>query len=143
MEWSNLDSVGASGGSVTLWRTNSMVLILCFKGPSYVAIKSIVKGVCTNFINIYASCKSSSRRKMWSSIEGRKRSSVGEEWCIWGDFSIVVIDEERIGKSIGVKIRDMADFNNFMEKMNLIDLPCVGNRYTWFSGNGTIISKLD
>lgn len=59
------------------------------------------------------------------------------------DFNIVVIEEGRTGISASVKRRDMVDFNNFMENMDLIDLPCMGNRCTWFSGSGTSMSRLD
>lgn len=103
----------------------------------------MVKGMCTNFINVYASCNSRSRRDMWSCIKRRKGLSGVEEWCIGGDFNTVAIEEERIGISTWVKRRDMEDFNNFMENMNLIDLPCMGNRFTWFIGNGTSMSRLD
>lgn len=32
--------------------------------------------------------------------------------------------------------RSMAMFRGFIEDMNLVDVPCVGGRFTWFKGNG-------
>ncbi|XP_058766506.1 uncharacterized protein LOC131640115 [Vicia villosa] len=69
--------------------------------------------------------------------------AAGEEWCIGGDFNTVLFEEERIGKSIGSNGRDSANFYNFVEDMAFIDLPCVGGRFTWFSGNSCVMSRLD
>lgn len=56
---------------------------MIFKGDGYMGIKVMVKGVCINFLNVYASCNSIIRRReLWSSIERRKGVSRGEECCI-------------------------------------------------------------
>lgn len=55
----------------------------------------------------------------------------------------MLFKEERIGRSAGCNGRDTADFFNLVEEMNLIDLPCVGGRYTWFNGDGRAMSRLD
>lgn len=103
VEWMHMDSVGASGGSIILWRKNTLEPILSYKGTSYVGIKALFKGVCINFTNVYATWNSVVRRDMWISILSRRNSNWGEECCIGGDFNIVVSEKERIGKSKGVK----------------------------------------
>lgn len=37
----------------------------------------------------------------------------------------------------------MVEFRKFMEDTEIVDLPCVGSRFTWFKGNGTTMSRLD
>src|SRR3954470_8530532 len=56
---------------------------------------------------------------------------------------MVLFKQERIGKSVGSNDKDIVDFYNFMEEMKLNDLPCVGGRLTWFSGNVCAMSRLD
>lgn len=143
MEWTHSDSDGASGGTVILWRPNAFVPILSFKGDGYVGIKVIAEGVCINFLKVYASCNSRIRREIWRDIESRIGASRGEEWCVGGDFNTVALEDERIGLSKVFNRRDMAGFNDFIENMDLVDLPCVGKKFMWFSGSGSSMSRLD
>lgn len=64
VEWTHLDSIGASGGSVILWRKNSIDLIQSFKGMGFVGVKAIVRCICVNFVNIYAPYNSVVRREL-------------------------------------------------------------------------------
>lgn len=64
MEWTNLDSNGASGESVILWKRNSLDTIKSFKGVGYVGLKANYKGTCVNFINVYAPCNPVLRREV-------------------------------------------------------------------------------
>ncbi|XP_058783675.1 uncharacterized protein LOC131658395 [Vicia villosa] len=143
VEWTHMNSNGACGGSVILWRRNSLKLILSFKGEGYVGVKVQHRGTFINFINVYAPCNSGSRREVWRSLIKLKKKVVGEEWCIGGDFNSTLFKEERIGISSGRSGRESANFMNFVEEMKIIDLPSVGGRFTWFSGNGQAMSRLD
>lgn len=99
--------------------------------------------MCTNFINIYTPCNSVHRREVWRSLLSKGNVSIGEEWYMRGDFNIFLSKEERIGNNLGVDGRDMAYFNNFLEEMKLVVLPCVGGRFTWFSGNRLAMNRMD
>lgn len=70
-------------------------------------------------------------------------SSVGEKWCIGGDFNTIMFNEERIGIGSGINSRDSTYFYNFMEVMELVNLLRIGGRFTWFNGNGKSMSRLD
>jgi hypothetical protein len=37
----------------------------------------------------------------------------------------------------------MREFDDFLEELELIDLPLVGRRFTWFHPNGIAMSRLD
>lgn len=43
-----------------------------------------------NFINVYASYLYTNRRSLWADLVVKKRSLVMVEWCIVGDFNIVL-----------------------------------------------------
>ncbi|CAI8605228.1 unnamed protein product [Vicia faba] len=66
-----------------------------------------------------------------------------EEWCIGGDFNTMLYKEKRLVKGNSGTNRDIIEFMHFVEDMKLIDLPCVRGRFTWFSGNRTVMHKLD
>lgn len=114
-----------------------------FKGLGSMWMKVLSKGSSINFVNVYAPCNTVSRREVWKSLIWLKNQVAGEEWCIGDDFNTVLFKEERIGKNVGRNGRDNADFFNFVKEMELIDLPCVGGRFTWFSGIGCAMSRLD
>lgn len=51
--------------------------------------------------------------------------------------------EERIRIATWINSRDSTDFCKFVETIKLINLLSVGGRFTWFSGNGKSMSRLD
>ncbi|KAK2401933.1 hypothetical protein QL285_051492 [Trifolium repens] len=67
-------------------------------------------------------------------------------WCIVGEFNSVRESSERrgVGQSIpAVYSQEMLGFDEFIEDLELIDLPLVGRRFTWFHPNGVSMSRLD
>ena len=39
--------------------------------------------------------------------------------------------------------REMRDFNEFIGKAELMDIPMVGRKFTWYKPNGTAKSRID
>ena len=72
-----------------------------------------------------------------------KSASGSDDWYIVGDFNTVLHTEERLGKRINNINRECKDFKIFVLDMNLIDLPSVGGRFTWFNGSGMAMSRLN
>ncbi|MCI31605.1 frigida-like protein, partial [Trifolium medium] len=70
----------------------------------------------------------------------------GGDWCVIGDFNAVLqLDERR-----GVNSQSMLDvslesreFNNLVTDMDLMDLPVLGRKFTWFHPNGRAMSRID
>ena len=54
-------------------------------------------------------------------------------WCYIGDLNIVRFPSERLGGSRLTTA--MENFFEFIEELNLIDLPLEGGSYTWSSGS--------
>jgi hypothetical protein len=63
-----------------------------------------------------------------------------------GDFNSVLNREERKGLSQEISVNpslEMREFGEFIEEMELIDLPLLGRKFTWHHSNGRSMSRLD
>ncbi|CAK8575810.1 unnamed protein product [Lathyrus sativus] len=60
----------------------------------------------------------------------------------WGDFNAVKSKLERKGKG-RLNFMEMKDFSSFIDAIDLVDMPIVGNRFTWFNSSGTCKSRLE
>ena len=47
------------------------------------------------------------------------------------------------GVSLTSRRGEITEFNNFIDESQLIDVPLIGNKFTWFSPDGKAMSKLD
>ncbi|XP_058733926.1 uncharacterized protein LOC131605606 [Vicia villosa] len=75
---------------------------------------------------------------------GNKVSWKGDgEWIIGGDFNAVKKRNERVGRSYGRSNVEWRDFSKFIEESGLVDVPCKGKKFSWFSGDGKSKCRLD
>lgn len=126
-----------------LWEKSSLSVNYSFTGPSFVGINVDWKGSSCNLVNIYAACRGLDHRKMWRRMVELKRSRINVEWCLGGDFDVVCNREERLGGGVSYNSRDMEEFKNFIEEMDVIDIPSVGGKFTWYKDNGKAMIRLD
>ncbi|KAK8681329.1 hypothetical protein V6N13_053733 [Hibiscus sabdariffa] len=90
-------------------------------------------------LGLYAPCNVEGQCALWNDI--RQIVQAGRHpWCIVGDFNVVRTVEERQG--MVSLARGMFEFNEFIEDLDLVDLPSKGHRFTWF-GSGNKCSRLD
>jgi hypothetical protein len=50
---------------------------------------------------------------------------------------------ERIGSSVNGRPEERILFNHFVEDMEVIDVPVLGKKFSWFSGDGKSMSRID
>ncbi|XP_058757847.1 uncharacterized protein LOC131631081 [Vicia villosa] len=143
MDWTTSNSVGASGGMVILWKKGSLELNHSFIGSGFVGINVVWKGSCINLVNIYAPCSARPRRDLRRSLLERRGRSINEEWCLGDDFNEVTGSVERLGEGGYFCRRGTEEFRDFIGRMGVVDIPCVGGKYTWFKNNGKAIIRLD
>jgi hypothetical protein len=75
-----------------------------------------------------------------------KRGFGGSKWCIVGDFNSVREVNERRGVGVNVMggvTQEITEFGEFLDALEVIDMPLIGRRFTWFHPNGTTMSRLD
>ncbi|PNX65065.1 cysteine-rich receptor-like protein kinase [Trifolium pratense] len=60
-----------------------------------------------------------------------------------GDFNDVSCKSERKGISEGNRQSEWMEFHQFVEDMELVDVPMSGKKFTLFSADGRLMSRLD
>ncbi|XP_058783306.1 uncharacterized protein LOC131657982 [Vicia villosa] len=137
------NSSGRLGGMITLWKEEEVEVIMSFKGEGYIGVKVNKNNNFFYLVNVYSSCDIAKKRIMWRKLLDLKEDFNDGEWIIGGDFNAIKTREER--KSIGVlsNANEAFEFAEFIEKSLLVDVPCKGKKFTWYSGNGKSMSRLD
>ena len=90
---------------------------------------------------LYGPTRDEIRPDLWNELKGVRQRWV-QPWCIFGDFNVVRFPNERLGCSR--LSATMVDFLDFIEDLNLVDLPLHGDSYTWCNGSSNpSMSRID
>lgn len=124
-----------------------MQVTSCVKGQNFICLSGRKgdDGSLVVFVNVYAPCDRAGKVDLWNSLIGLKNSIGIDDWCVLGDFNAVRCPEERKGQgnSSSTQRLESSDFNQFIEGMELLDIPLIGRRFTWMKPNGLQMSRLD
>ncbi|XP_028080797.1 uncharacterized protein LOC114282352 [Camellia sinensis] len=92
-------------------------------------------------LNIYAPNDVGSRGNLWDCLL-KLKEEFPNPWCLGGDFNEIRQIEDRRGCSR--RDRGMKEFNEFIDKCEISDLPLLGRRFTWCNSfGGEKWSKID
>jgi hypothetical protein len=97
-------------------------------------------------VNVYSKCDISAKRRLWNNLLACKRGIGDGRWCVVGDFNAVRRSEERSGINSGVVAStsmECIEFGDFLEELELVDLPLLGRQFTWFQSGGRAMSRID
>jgi hypothetical protein len=97
-------------------------------------------------VNVYSKCDLSGKRSLWESLVMSRNELGRGAWCVLGDFNAVLHRNERKGVNVvagSSSLAEMTEFGEFVADMDLVDLPVLGRRFTWFHPNGVTMSRLD
>ncbi|XP_058770446.1 uncharacterized protein LOC131644070 [Vicia villosa] len=122
------NSVGLSGGILTLWRNDKVEVLLSFKGGGYLGVKVLWKGNIYYVVNVYSSCFLIKKKELWVDLLNLKNGCTDGEWLIGGDFNAKKKRDERKGRSERELINGVDLFGKFIEDSGLVDVPCKGKR---------------
>jgi hypothetical protein len=138
-------SVGASGGLLIVW--DSKEVEVWSSGSQdhvlYIHGRFIRNNEEFYLFNIYAPCEPRAKQDLWVSLSARLQLLDGGKVCVCGDFIVVQNMEERWSQRGLSVTNDFQHFSNFIDENGVIDLPLCGQRYTWFKGDGSAMSRLD
>ncbi|XP_058776931.1 uncharacterized protein LOC131651277 [Vicia villosa] len=141
-EWSALDSEGQSGGLVTIWKKGVIRSEFSFKAKGLLGINASWEGINCYFLNVYSSCEIAEKRILWNQLIEWKNKFPKGEWIIGGDFNAIKVGSERIGRLRTNRV-EMEEFSRVIELLEVIDLPVVGNKFTWINSNGKAKSRIN
>jgi hypothetical protein len=147
-QWVYLPAVGNRGGLLSIWCKSAASLIFSFTGESFIGVClewGILKRRCF-IINVYSKCNLSGKRILWEHLTALKKSLGSGAWCFLGDFNAVLNRGERKGLnqiSVVHSSTEMVEFGEFVSDLELVDLPILGRRFTWYHPNGITMSRID
>lgn len=142
MEFMAVDAVRNAGGLLCIWKPEVFTLSNCCCGKNSILLLGITSSnFSCSIVNVYASNDMMQMRRLWELLCSL-RTTFTHPWGIGGDFNEVISIREMKGcvmRDVGMK-----DFGNFIEKIEGVDLPMLGRRYTWGSSqNGDRWSRID
>ena len=135
--WVLNEGTNGAGSIVTMWHKEAFSYGTHIVGTGFIAIVGYhlkTKRQCV-VVNVYV---------QWEVLTALKQSYCNLALVVCGDFIVVRREEER--KGIGgcsSQKKEIDGFNRFIENNGLLDIPCVGKKYTWYKANGTAKSILD
>lgn len=94
-----------------------------------VTIRTVFGGLAYTFSFIYTSTFYINRRSLWSDLFS-VHESINGPWLLAGDFNAILGTHEQIG-GILPGMLSCADFQGFLDRCELIQLPTTGLFYTW------------
>jgi len=94
---------------------------------------------------VYSSCEFNEKVSLWEELVNIKLGEECKQWCILGDFNAVRKSNERRGLNYkgSTATREVEEFNNFIESVELLNVPLIRGRYTWYRDNVTTKSRID
>ncbi|XP_058742118.1 uncharacterized protein LOC131614567 [Vicia villosa] len=148
--WNNINigysfsnSVDMAGGLLTIWKEKEVDVINIFKGVRYLGIKFQKEHKFYYSVNIYSSCDLTQKRILWRKLLDLKEVFNDGEWIMGGNFNAIKDRNERKGRTEVFNHNDINYFADFIHESRLVDLPCKGKKYTWYSGDRKSRSRID
>ncbi|XP_058778886.1 uncharacterized protein LOC131652909 [Vicia villosa] len=141
--FSFVNSEGRSGGLITMWKKNTMDVLFSFKGEGYLGLKVCWKEDFYYVVNVYSSCDLSKKKVLWEKLLDLMRIYSDGEWILGGDFNAIKNARERKGRVEGSYKKETEIFAEFIHKSSLVDIPCKGKKFSWYSGDGKSMSRID
>ncbi|GKV29684.1 hypothetical protein SLEP1_g38589 [Rubroshorea leprosula] len=141
-EGSRKSSTGMSGGLICVWDSKILKKKETIEGDNFIGVFGLwgVEEIPVYILNIYSPCQMSRKRALWEELQGLINNRKGM-WCLAGDFNAVRRVEERAGCK--VVSNEMREFDAFIHNTELVDLPLIGRKYTWYNSNGQQMSRID
>ena len=143
VDWAVLEADRTAGSILLMWDKRVSEKVEVMVGTFSISVKW--QGAGDGFIwacsGVYGPNENIERGHMWDELVGIQQYW-RLPWCYFGDFNIVRFPSEHRGETRLTLA--MEKFSEFIEDLNLVDLPLEGGRYTWSSGTDQpAMSKID
>ncbi|XP_045795937.1 uncharacterized protein LOC123890379 [Trifolium pratense] len=135
--WIAKESIGLSGGMLSIWNKDLFSFRYSFIGVGFLGICVEWKNGLLYIVNIYSPCSLAGKRKLWKDLLEFKSNNAIGDWVLGGDFNAISKSGERRGNSGRRSLSERSEFSLFMEAMEVIDIPVLGKKFTWFNSDGS------
>ena len=134
MDWVALDTAQTADGILLMWDRRVLERTKVLVGSFSVSVQwqGVGDGFSWACSGVYGPIDNSARGLMWDELVG-VQEYWNVPWCCIRDFNIVRFPSERLGNSRLTPAMEL--FSEFVEDLNLIDLPLEGGSYTWSRGS--------
>ncbi|KAL4200872.1 hypothetical protein AMTRI_Chr02g213300 [Amborella trichopoda] len=142
-QWLSQAALGALGGIWLIWNPSEHSLQSSLIGNFSVTaiLVRLTDGLPWKFTAVYGTNSTALRTAFWEELD-RVASLPHPIWCLGGDVNITRWSFEKNSNpnfSAG-----MADFEDFISRNDLLDIPLEGNLFTWSDHSAQpTLSKLD
>nr|KYP36717.1 hypothetical protein KK1_042146 [Cajanus cajan] len=139
-------AINAAVGLLTIWDPSKIHVHSQFSGSGFLGLIVMVRdfGDTMVLVNMYAPSEGRLKKRLWDELILCKENSPISLWCVAGDSNSVRSLKERVGLVYGMyATTDIEVYNNFIEQLELVDVPLGGRKFTWFRPNGTVNSRID
>ncbi|XP_057429674.1 uncharacterized protein LOC130722842 [Lotus japonicus] len=144
-EWRFIPASNRAGGILSIWRSGAFHPEEVHGGGGFLGLVGVWENQSERcaIVNVYSPCSIEGKRVLWRELLPWKAGSNVRAWCVARDFNVVRCVEER--KGIGLDSaggrREMVEFNEFIEGMEVVDIPLNGRKYTWYMEGATLSGK--
>ncbi|RVX10943.1 hypothetical protein CK203_013310 [Vitis vinifera] len=143
LDWRALNAEGATGGILICWDKRVLEILDWKEGQFSLScrFKTIENGATWVFTGVYGPFTKVERKGMWEEL-GAIRGLWDDPWCLGGDFNITLFQHERSSQRRTSSA--MRRFAEFVDDLELVDLPLQGGEFTWSGGlNNQAWARLD
>jgi len=140
------EPTNGSGGILMIWHNKFFQCSNHIINRRFIVFSGLFKerNIPIIIVNVYSYCNLHEKKQMLSELLEIRQREPCNSWCILGDFNSIRKERECRGiNSSSANKREMQGFNNFINNMEIVDIPCVGRKYTWYRPNGKAKSRLD
>nr|XP_029144568.1 uncharacterized protein LOC114924353 [Arachis hypogaea] len=138
--WPYVEADGASGGLLLTWDETNFKMNNCYKGERWLCVEGIMLKNNFNciFFLVYGAHTREEKLVIWEALS-YTTGLCQVPYCFIGDFNEILNIEER--KCTTSLTASTEDFKDWIQDMQLLDLPLNDRKFTWFRGRSC--SRLD
>ena len=144
--WEMQPANNSADGILCMWTETEFKLQNKITGNGFIYLEGEfireAQKVC--IVTIYSPCDIHNKRILWEIVRQLKQSSQVGLWCVLGDFNCIRNPTERFGKCERLYgDNSMQEFNEWIDDLEVLEVPSMGRQFTWFRPNGESRSRLD